>query len=245
MKKVNYLRSVLAAAILFGVASCDDDDQVFIAEEQEQEQPMTEESVSVVLNEVRFQGDDTIELLNNGQSSLDLSNYWLCLGPGQYVELGTLSPISGNINLASGEYLVVNYELPDTDGGLGLYNTNEFTNAEALVDFVQWGSAGSAREDVAVAAGQWIAGEFVAPVSSSSNSIAYDGEGNAANDWKETTNLTFGAVNEITEPTTSNFNITITNIINYLAVQVFNTPDGASELGPVPNADGAYSAADA
>lgn len=243
MKKVNYLRKILAAAILLGVASCDDDDQIFIAEEQEQEQeqPMTEEPVSVVLNEVRFQGDDTIELLNNGQSSLDLSNYWLCLGPGQYVELGTLSPIRGNINLASGEYLVVNYELPDTDGGLGLYNTNDFTNAEALVDFVQWGSAGSAREDVAVAAGQWIAGEFVAPVSSSSNSIAYDGEGDAANDWKETTNLTFGAVNEITEPTTSNFNITITNIINYLAVQVFNTPDGASEPGPVPNADGAYS----
>ena len=246
MKKVNYFRSVLAAILLFGVASCDDDDQALVlAEEQEQEQPqeqpMTEESISVVINEVRFQGDDTVELLNNGQSSIDLSNYWLCLGPGQYVEVGTLTPVSGSLNLASGEYLVINYDLPDTDGGLGLYNTNEFTNTDALVDFVQWGSAGSARENVAVAAGQWIAGEFVDTVSSSNNSIAYDGEGNASNDWAETTSPTFGAVNEISEPTTSSFNITITNIINYLAVQVFNTPDGASDPGPVANVDGSYS----
>lgn len=246
MKKVNYLRNVLAVTLLLGLASCNDDDQpLVIAEEPEQEQPqeqpMTDETTSVVINEVRFQGEDTIEILNNGQNSLDLSNYWLCLGPGQYVEVGSLTPVSGAIDLESGEYLVLNYDLPDTVGGLGLYSVNEFTDSDALVDFVQWGSAGSARENIAVAAEQWIAGEFVTLVSSANNSIAYDGEGDAASDWAETTSLTFGTVNEIKAAITSSFNITITNIINYLGVHVFNTPDGATGPGPVPNADGSYS----
>ncbi len=245
MKKISFIKSTLASLLVLGLVSCENDDTPdLIAEEQQeeqpQEQPMTNDEVSVVINEVRYQGEDTIEILNNGTGSLDLADYWLCLGPGQYVQIGTLTPISGSIQLASAEYLVVSYGLPDDEGGLGLYNTNEFTNSEALVDFVQWGAAGSARENVAVAAGQWVAGDFVTVVGSSNNSIAYDGEGDVATDWNETTTLTFGAVNQITEFLTSSFNITITNIINYLAVQVFNTPDGADAPGPVANMDGSY-----
>ncbi len=246
MKKINFFKSICAATLIFGLIACeDDDDQVItVAEEPEQEQPqeqpMSEETTSVVINEVRFQGEDTIELLNNGQASIDLSNYWLCLGPGQYVQVGGLTPVSGEVNLASGEYLVLNSNLPDNEGGLGLYSTNDFTNAEALVDFVQWGAAGSARENIAVAAEQWIAGEFVALVSNANNAIAYDGEGDAASDWAETTSLSFGEMNVITEAITSSFNITISNIINYLGVQIFNTPDGASEPGPVTSAGGSY-----
>lgn len=247
MKKVNIFKSTLAAMLVLGLASCENDDTPdIVAEaeeptEQPEEQPMTDDVLSVVLNEVRYQGEDTIEILNNGTGSVDLSNYWLCLGPGQYVEIGTLTPVSGSLQLASAEYLVLNSELPDSAGGLGLYNTNDFTNSAALVDFVQWGAAGSAREDVAVAAGQWVTGDFVPVVGSTNNSIAYDGEGDVATDWQETTALTFGEVNQIVAFVTSSFNVTITNIINYLAVQVFNTPDGANAPGPVTTVDGSYS----
>lgn len=245
MKKNYIFKSTLAAMLMLGLVSCEDDDTTAqIAEEQQEEQtpeqPMTDEVTSIVLNEIRYQGEDTIEILNNGTESVDLTNYWLCLGPGQYVEIGTLTPISGSIDLASAEYLVVSYDLPDSEGGLGLYNTNEFTNSDALVDFVQWGATGSARENVAIAAGQWIAGDFVPVVGNINNAIAYDGEGDAATDWAETTTLTFGEVNVITEFITSSFNITITNIINYLAVQVFNTPSGADAPGPVTNQGGTY-----
>ncbi|MFS4491921.1 spondin domain-containing protein [Maribacter sp. 2308TA10-17] len=245
MKKVNIFKSTLAAMLVFGLTSCENDDSPDVIaeaqqEEQAEEQPMTNNVISVVINEVRYRGEDTIEILNNGTGSIDLADYWLCLGPGQYVQIGSLTPISGSIDLPSAEYLVLSYDIPDDQGGLGLYSTNQFTDSSALVDFVQWGAAGSAREDVAVAAGQWVAGDFVPAVGSANSSIAYDGQGDVATDWNETTTLTFGAVNQITALVASSFNVTITNIINYLAVQVFNTPDGADTPGPVPNKDGSY-----
>lgn len=249
MKNMNkYAYLALALLSLSVLSSCDDDEQDLIVQEEQQEeqqpeQPMTDAEQSVVINEIKYLGEDTIEILNNGNSTVSLNDYWLCLGPGQYVQLGSLTPVSGSLELASAEYVVVSSSLPDSAGGLGLYSTNEFTNADALVDFVQWGAAGSARENVAVDAGQWTAGNFVPATLNSTNSIAYDGEGDTANDWAETSSSTFGAVNVFTEPevtSLTSFNVTITNVINYLGVQIFNTADGANEPGPVTEADGSY-----
>ncbi|GAA4278469.1 spondin domain-containing protein [Aquimarina mytili] len=187
---------------------------------------------SVVLNEVQYGNKNLVELYNNGNTPIDLSTYWLCLGPSTYVQIGTLTPESGTIELNPGEFLVLPYDMPDNEGGLGLYSTNEFTNAEAIVDFVQWGATGSAREDVAVAAGIWTAGEFVSTVALDSFSIEYDGEGDAASDWSEEVNPSLGASNDVQNPTTR-FNVTIKNTINYLNVHTFTTPVGASGPGPL------------
>ncbi|OEK06668.1 spondin domain-containing protein [Roseivirga misakiensis] len=159
------------------------------------------QDVTVVLNEVNYASGDWIEIFNNGSAPADLSNYWLCLGPGSYVELSAITPQTGSVtNLLSGEYLVLPYTMPDTDGGLGLYSSNEFTNSAAIVDFVQWGSGGSAREDVAVSAGLWTAGEYVPTVSSEDNSIIFDGEGNGAANWAETAQPTPGNENVLIVP---------------------------------------------
>ncbi|MEO1626433.1 MAG: spondin domain-containing protein, partial [Bacteroidota bacterium] len=40
---------------------------------------------------------------------------------------------------------------------------------------------------------------------------------------------------------TTSFTITLTNTINFLSSHVFNTPDGASAPGPIPNQGGSYS----
>jgi len=66
----------------------------------------------------------------------------------------------------------------------------------------------------------------VPAVGNTNNTITYDVEGDVATDWNETTSLTFGTVNQITALVTSSFNGTLTNIINYLGVQVFNSPYG-------------------
>ena len=243
MKSMSF---AMVALLLSAMASCEDDDQNLIAQEQEQqpqEQPMSGDATSVVINEVRYRGEDTIELLNNGSESIDLAGYWLCLGPGTYVQIGATTPVSGNTNLASGEYLVINYAMPDEEGGLGLYSTNDFTNADALVDFVQWGSGGSARENIAVAAGQWTTGDFVPALTNGDSSIAYDGEGDSSSDWAETITVTLGAVNQVTEPMiieNTSFSITISNIVNYLDTKVFNTPVGATDPGPLTEEWGSY-----
>ncbi len=170
---------------------------------------------SFVLNEVQFGNRDLIEVYNNGDTTVDLSGFWLCLGPGTYVQLANITPVSGSTTLASGEFLVVNYEMPDEQGGLGLYSNNAFTSADAIVDFVQWGAAGSARENVAVEAGIWTAGEYV-PTVNLTSSIEYDGEGDRAADWAAEPVPSFGLPNDAQASTTI-FDITITN-----AAEVFN-----------------------
>lgn len=152
-----------------------------------------EETSSVIINEVEYLMNDQIELFNDGNIAVDLTNYWMCLGPGQYFRVGdsaNTTVVLGNTTLQPGEFLVispVNLNLSDTAGGLGLYVDNSsFGSSETIRSFVQWGDAGNARENVAVGAGIWNAGEFI-PNVSAGNSIAYDGSGFAASDWSEAT----------------------------------------------------------
>ncbi len=199
---------------------------------------------SIVLNEVQYGSRDLVELYNNGDVAVDLSTYWLCLGPGTYAQIGDLTPESGDIELAPGQFLVLPYTMPDTEAGLGLYSMNQFANPEAIVDFVQYGASGSAREDVAVAAGIWTAGEFVPTVRLNSFSIEFDGEGDSASDWTEEVNPSLGEANDVQAATTI-FNVTISNVTNYLNVHTFTertvAATGASVgRGPLNNADYQY-----
>ena len=216
---------VLALGTILLAVSCDsssnnDDDDETPAE------------ISVVLNEVQYVGTDRVEILNTGTTVADLSDYWLCLGPGTYVRLGDTTPISGSVSaLQPGGFLVLPYDLPDTDAGLGLYSTNEFANADAIVDFVQYGASGSARENVAVAAGIWTEGDFV-PTVIRDGSIIFDGEGNGAEDWAETTTPTFGAANELTIPEPLRRSIVI-NEVEYIVndyVELYNNGEVMVDL---------------
>lgn len=111
-------------------------------------------------------GGDAIILENLGDSTLDISGYWLCLGPGQYNALNDYTEIVGDlildptpeaviIDLTSGSGGVT--ALPDSMGGLGLFSTNSFSssNPDTLIDYVQWGAADQARVGQAVTAGRW------------------------------------------------------------------------------------------
>ena len=175
---------------------------------------------SIVLNEVQYGNLNYVEIYNNGDVAVDLSGFWLCLGPGAYSQIGDLTPKSGTIDLPAGEFLVLPFEMPDTEGGLGLYSTNTFASADAIVDFVQWGASGSARENVAVEAGIWTSGDFV-PTVGLAASIEYDGEGEAASDWTEEAIPSLGEANDA-EAKTTIFNVTISNVTNYLNVHTFS-----------------------
>lgn len=193
---------------------------------------------SVVLNEVQYGNRNLVELYNNGDVTVDLSSYWLCLGPGKYSQIGNITPESGTANLAAGEFLVLPFDMSDSEG-LGLYSTNTFGSSDAIVDFVQWGVGGSPRENVAVEAGIWTTGDFVPTVTSDGSSIEYDGEGDSSTDWTEEVSPSLGLANDAVNATTT-FNVKITNVTNYLAAHVFNTPVGASVPGRLANVGDQY-----
>lgn len=185
---------------------------------------------SVIINEVAYLSAE-VELFNNGDVDLDVSNYFLCLGPGTYDRVGDIVA-SGNTNMAPGDFLVLNYERPGATGGLGLYiNNSGFGDAANIADFVQWGNAGSARENVAVDAGIWTAGDFVTVLENASNSIVYDGEGESSSDWAETSTVTLGSANVVTEPEEPVASV-ILNEVGYLGnyLELYNNGNTAVDV---------------
>ena len=208
------------AILLATMWSCTEDDFSGATDDDPTVDP-PEATASVVINEVAYL-EGSLELYNNGDISVDLSNYFLCLGPGTYRRIADL-PTDGEINLPPNEFLVIDYDMPNAIGGLGLYaNNSDFTDPATIRDFVQWGEGGTARENVAVAAGIWTTGDYVNVVGSIDNSIVYDGEGEAASDWAETTTPTLGAANQVNAPV-QNASI-ILNEVAYLgdSIELYN-----------------------
>ncbi len=135
----------------------------------------------VVINEVSEDG--SVELKNSGNSMVNVGSYWLCDFP-TYDRISDLSVECGSMALAPGAILVVNgFDAIDgVDGELGLYTTNSFADPDAIVDYLEWGSAGHQRASVAMQAGIWSPGIFVSSFGAG-ESIKYDGEGNLDTDF--------------------------------------------------------------
>ncbi len=122
------------------------------------------------VNEVGYNGVDFegatkwVELYNEGDTEVDISGLILCEPPA-YPTLGSLTALAGSTTIPAGGYLVVAWsDIGDADAEVGLYaaGTTNFADENTILDYMQYGSAGHAREVPAVAAGVWAAGEFVA-----------------------------------------------------------------------------------
>ncbi|NRB54073.1 MAG: hypothetical protein HRU41_40870, partial [Saprospiraceae bacterium] len=147
----------------------------------------------VVINEVL--ANTSVELKNIGNSTVDVSDYWLCNFP-DYARLAQLNVICGDLELAPGEFLTVEVdgsvggvEVPGNDGELGLYINSSFGSPNSIRDYVEWGSSGHGRSSVAVTAEIWEAGNFVSSFGAN-ESIEYTGTGDEAASWASTTSPT-------------------------------------------------------
>ncbi len=98
-------------------------------------------------------GAGSIEITNNGDAEVDPNGLILCNFP-------TYVPIEGASPIAPGESITVDaaglgVPLDAASGELGLYASNDFESAEAIVSYVEWGESGHQRGPVAEAAGLW------------------------------------------------------------------------------------------
>lgn len=148
----------------------------------------------VIINEVQYVGTDQVELKNVGTTTINVSSWWFC-NLFVYNQLSSLTA-TGSLNMAPGDIVVVTgFSLNNSASDLGLYNSASFGSATAMEDFVQWGGGGLGRENVAVNAGIWTAGDFVPTVAGASSSIEFDGCSSGIAAWAETTTPSFGAEN--------------------------------------------------
>ncbi len=138
----------------------------------------------IVINEIS--SDNEIEFLNVGNTSVDISSYWICDFPA-YDQIVDLTILCGDdLILDPGEFVTVvaTFNLSENDGEMGLYSNAQFGNSGSILDYVEWGSSGHTRASVAISAGIWTAGDFV-PSFSTGSVIEYDGSGNSSSDWSE------------------------------------------------------------
>ena len=158
---------------------------------------VTKVQSQVVINEVL--ANTSVELKNVGNSTVNVSNYWLCNFP-DYAQLSQLNIVCGDLDLAPGEFLTVEVdgsvggvEVPGNDGELGLYINSSFGSPNSIRDYVEWGSSGHGRSSVAVAAGIWSSGNFVSAFGAN-ESIEYTGTGDEAASWASTASPTINCM---------------------------------------------------
>lgn len=147
----------------------------------------------VVINE--FQPEtNTVEIKNLGTTSINVGSFILCSFP-LYTTLSDMTIVSGNLMLNQNEIVVLSgHSMNTADGELGLYITNTFTNPSAMIDYVEWGSTGHVRSNVAVSAGIWNTGDFLNFFPLAGETYMWDGGGNAPSNWF-TDPATLGAEN--------------------------------------------------
>lgn len=111
-----------------------------------------------------------ITFKNFGDADQDISAWRLCsnfnyTGGGMQGD-GNITIINGDYILSANEEMTVEWTpgsgFRDTGDDIGIYlATGAFSSAAAMVDFMQYLSAGNGRESVAVAKGIWSTGDFV------------------------------------------------------------------------------------
>ncbi|MFZ6050686.1 PKD domain-containing protein [Halocola ammonii] len=121
--------------------------------------------------------NNQLTIKNFSATSVDISSYQLCSNF-QYTSISVATIESGDLDLAQDEEVTLSWAsgsaMVEFASDLAIYNSSSFTDPSSMLDFVQWGEGGQARESVAVSAGIWTAGEFV----DQAFPIVYTGNGN-------------------------------------------------------------------
>lgn len=136
------------------------------------------------ITEVVFGTNPYLTITNIGLGPGELGSFWLCQRPSYYeIPAVTLEPgeivaiaLGGDRPDLIGIAAVFDAgnelgKILRGNGELGLYRAPAFGDKDAILDYVEWGSAGHGRSDVAVAAGIWVEDGFV-PVPPEAQSIA-------------------------------------------------------------------------
>lgn len=121
-------------------------------------------NATFVIGSVVFGDEGTIEIGNLGPDSGDLSGFWIAIHP-YYLEIPStiIAPgkaITVSVAESADPELVIPAAgllppLKSGSGEIGLYSSGGFGDPDAIVDYVEWGSAGHVRTSVAVEAGLW------------------------------------------------------------------------------------------
>ncbi len=138
-----------------------------------------------VISSVSFGTGAMVVLTNVGSEAGNLAGHFICQRPnywaipdievpaGQSVAIGAggsvFIPPPGALTLD--EQAAIG-QLSAGGGEVALYDSNSFGSSGSILSYVEWGSAGHQRSSVAIAAGIWPSGGFVATTTDSTVILA-------------------------------------------------------------------------
>lgn len=132
------------------------------------------------ITEVVFGDTASITIANVGDGSGSLAGHFFCQRP-SYDELPATELGPGeSVTLVAGEDFSIG-SLSAGGGEIGLYTSSNFSNSEDIVAYVEWGSDGHGRSDVAASAGIWSG--FVATDDSTSSMTTNTDPATEAGHW--------------------------------------------------------------
>ena len=175
MRTTRYRMLALALALTFVAAACggddggddgddqgEDGDAAAQADETSTAAPSTtatipetgEALVELQIRAVRFGDGGGVTIGNVGADDANVAGVFICQSPthvdlGSVVDGGTI-PAGGTVEIPAATV----GGLSEDGGEAALYQGNDFTSADAILAYVQWGSGG-ARAGVAAEAGIW------------------------------------------------------------------------------------------
>ena len=151
---------------------------------------------SFAITTVTYGAAPMVVITNVGSAQGVLSGQWLCQRPLYFA--------IPDVELAPGEQLAISLggdaflpppgaktiegaarlgAVDPSSGEMGLYSSASFDSSDAIVDYVEWGSAPHGRTTVAVNAGIWPAGGFVPTTDSTIGTSADNAPTSAPEDW--------------------------------------------------------------
>jgi len=142
--------------------------------EDDMTESMSPEGTIFEITSVTF-GAPMVVITNVGTETGSLGGHWICqrpsyqelpaidVGPGESVAIS----LGGDVFLPPPGTLTIEAQLnigsiTPSSGEIGLYSSNSFGSADAIVSYVEWGNSGHGRSSTAVEAGAWDEGGFVA-----------------------------------------------------------------------------------
>jgi len=174
-----------------------------------------------------------IAIKNFGNSSVDISSYWISSNLSE-AQINTFQISSGSYILLAGDTIVLEHpEIQTTtlNSGVSLFETNDFNSTTAMLDFFQYGSTGNDRESVAISKGIWNPGNYLPNINSpvGGGILTYNGDGiqNSILHWSSVGLLSiqkqeFLKVKIHPNPASNNFSIITSNTTTIDQINIYN-----------------------
>lgn len=160
---------------------------------------MVDADAQFVISSVSFGTGAMVVITNVGSEAGSLAGHFLCQRPNYWAIPDIEVPAGQSLAIGAGGSVLIPPpgaltlddqaaigQLSAGGGEVALYDSNSFGSSDSILSYVEWGSAGHQRSSVAIAAGIWPSGGFVATTTDNTVILANSLPATEPGNWDDT-----------------------------------------------------------